>query len=248
MTPAVLVHGVGLDRHMWRPFQRCLEQCGHNTTYTYDLIGLGDAPKPEGPYNLSMYAQQLASVAAQVVPQGRADVVGFSLGALVAQRFALDFPDRVRRLVLVSSVFNRSTEERSAIAARVAEVRSGGYEATIEPALLRWFSPAFVGAQPDVVEEVRIRMRSNDVRSYTVAYEVFATGDVELAPLVEHIVCPTLVVTGEHDDMTRKLASRLPNARAEILPNARHLVPLEAPAALGDLVARFLAEADGKVQ
>ena len=135
MTPVVLIHGVGLDRHMWASFAAALGR----PALTYDLLGLGDAPKPPGPYSLDRYARQLVEVA----DGRRVDVVGFSLGALIAQRAAIDHPHVVRRLVLVSGVFNRSAQERSAIAARVDDVRSGGYAASVEPALDRWFTSEF---------------------------------------------------------------------------------------------------------
>ena len=240
MTPLVLVHGVGLDRHMWAPFTAALGRA----TVAYDMLGLGDADKPEGPYTLSMYAEQLAAV----ISDGRGtpvDVVGFSMGALVAQRLAVDHPMLVRRLVLVSGVFDRTADERAAIVSRVAEVRAGGYLAAVEPALDRWFTPEFAALHPDVVDTVRRRMLANDVRSYACAYEVFATGDEELVPLVHRITAPTLVVTGADDqrstpDMTNRLAAALPNGTAVVVPGVRHLLPLEQPNLLAELVRDFL--------
>jgi (E)-2-((N-methylformamido)methylene)succinate hydrolase len=124
------------------------------------------------------------------------DVVGFSMGALVAQRVAVDLPHLVRRLVLVSGVFDRSAAESASVVARVAEVRSGRYHESIEPALERWFTPAFAAAHPDIVDGVRRRMSANTVDSYSDAYEVFATGDAELVGSVSSIAVPTLVITG----------------------------------------------------
>jgi pimeloyl-ACP methyl ester carboxylesterase len=242
MTPIVLVHGVGLDRHMWAPFSAALGL----PTIAYDMLGLGDADKPEGPYTLSMYAEQLRSVAARI-GGAPVDVVGFSMGALVAQRFAADHPSLVRRLVLVSGVFDRTADERAAIVARVAEVRSGNYADSIEPAIERWFTPAFAADHPDTVQAVRQRMLANEVRSYANAYEVFATGDEELVPLAPRIAAPTLVVTGADDQrstpaMTKRLAAALPNGRAAVLPGVRHLLPLEQPELLADMVRHFLHE------
>ena len=103
MTPLVLVHGVGLDRHMWAAFAAALG----SPTITYDMLGLGDAPKPAGPYTLSMYADQLAEVVHEA-PSQPVDVIGFSMGALVAQRFAIDHPQLVRRLDRKSTRLNSS--------------------------------------------------------------------------------------------------------------------------------------------
>lgn len=242
MTPLVLVHGVGLDRHMWAPFTAAIG----TPVVTYDMLGLGDAPKPDGPYSLSLYSRQLEEVARSTGHQA-VDVVGFSMGALVAQRFAIDRPASVRRLVLVSGVFDRTADERAAIVARVAEVRGGAYLESVEPALERWFTPEFASNHPQMVQRVRERMVANEVRPYADAYEVFATGDEELVPLVNHIVAPTLVVTGADDQrstpvMAERLAAALRNGRAVVVPGVRHLLPIEQPALLATLVRDFLHE------
>ena len=236
---AVLVHGVGLDRQMWAPFAAALRR----PTITYDLIGLGEGPRPPGPYSLELYAQQLAAVVGDEV----VDIVSFSMGALVAQRFAIEHPSRVRRLVLVSGVFDRTPAERDAILARVAAVRSGAYPESVEPALQRWFTPKFAVQHPEVVDGVRRRMLANDVRAYADAYEVFACGDAALVPVVGSIAAPTLIVTGECDerstpDMARRQAAVMPSATCVIMPELRHLIPLEAPNELAALVGRFLDE------
>jgi pimeloyl-ACP methyl ester carboxylesterase len=226
---------------MWVPFAAALRR----PTVAYDLIGLGEGPRPPGPYSLELYAEQLADVVGDDV----VDFIGFSMGALVAQRFAVDRPSRVRRLVLVSGVFDRSAAEREAILTRVAAARAGGYLDSVEPALQRWFSEEFAARRPDVVEAVRRRLLANDVTAYANAYEVFACGDASLVPLVGSITAPTLIVTGECDerstpDMARRQAAAMPNARCVIMPGLRHLAPLEAPDELAALVGAFLDEGE----
>ena len=240
----VLIHGVGLDHTMW---DRVLPVLGDRRVVTYDLLGHGSsAPLPSGS-DLSTLVHQLQSVCdAEPSP---IDIVGFSLGALIAQGFALSSPERVRRLILVSGVFDRSTDERSAILERVADVREGGYLNNVATAIDRWFTPEFAAAHPDVLAEVTERMMSNDVASYVNAYEIFATADEELAAQVHRITCPTLVVTGEHDPrstaaMSQALATTVANGRAVVLPGARHLTPLEVPEALVRLITTFVEEPD----
>jgi (E)-2-((N-methylformamido)methylene)succinate hydrolase len=240
----VLIHGVGLDHTMWN---RVLPGLGHRRFVTYDLLGHGSsAPLPSGS-DLSALVDQLRSVCdAEPFP---IDIVGFSLGALIAQCLALSSPERVRRLILVSGVFNRSADERSTILERVADVREGGYLNNVAAAIDRWFAPEFAAAHPDVLAAVTERMMSNDVASYANAYEIFATADEALAAQVHRITCPTLVVTGEHDPrstpaMSHALAATVANGHAVVLPGARHLTPLEVPDALARLITTFVEEPD----
>jgi (E)-2-((N-methylformamido)methylene)succinate hydrolase len=238
----VLIHGVGLDHTMWNQVR-----LGDRRVVTYDLLGHGSgAPLPSGS-DLSTLIDQLRSVCdAEASP---VDIVGFSLGALIAQGFALAYPGRVRRLILVSGVFNRSADERSAILQRVADVREGGYLSNVAVAIDRWFAPEFAAAHPDVLAAVTERMMNNDVASYANAYEIFATADEQLANQVHHITCPTLVVTGELDPrstpaMSHALAATVTKGRAVVLPGARHLTPFEVPDTLAHLITTFVEEAN----
>jgi len=240
--PIVLIHGVGLDHTMWDAVVAALP---HRRTITYDMIAHGHSRKPWGPYALSMFVDQLTTIVDALGTE--VDVVGFSMGALVAQGYALSAKQNLRRLVLVNGVHDRTDSERQAILDRVDEVRAGGYESTIEPALQRWFSPRFVATRPEVVDAVRHRLLRNDVRAYADAYEVFATADAELSRRATEISQPTLVATGADDQrstpaMALVLAELLPNGRLEILPGLRHLTPLEAPDVIAHLIDDFTTD------
>jgi (E)-2-((N-methylformamido)methylene)succinate hydrolase len=240
VTPLVLIHGVGLDHTMWLPVMAALPT---RRTIAYDMIGHGCSTKPPGPYVLGTFVDQLSNVADAL--DCEIDLVGFSMGALVAQGFALTTAGAcVRKMVLLNAVYNRTADERRAILDRVAEVRAGGFAATVEPALQRWFTPSLATARPDVVESVRQTLLDNDVRAYADAYDVFATADAELADCVSGITMPTLVATGSDDQrstpaMTTTLANRLPNGHSVILPGLRHLTPLETPDQVAKLIDDF---------
>ena len=239
-TPLVLVHGVGLDHTMWLPVMAILAR---RRTIAYDMVGHGRAAKPAGPCTLDTFVEQLAAIVD--VLDCDIDLVGFSMGALVAQGLALsDKSSRIRRMVLLNGVYDRSPAERRAILDRVAEVRNGGFAATIEPAIERWFTPSFAAARPDVLATVRQRLRANNEGAYADAYEVFATADAELAGRVGSIVTPTLVATGRGDRrstpaMAEALAKSLPNGQSMILNRLRHLTPVEAPNVVATLIDEF---------
>lgn len=93
--PLVMIHGWGMHSGVWQPLIKRLS--AKYMLYLIDLPGHGNS-RPVEPYHL----YNLADEVAEVIP-GISDVLGWSLGGLVAQRIALDQPDRIRRLILMSS-------------------------------------------------------------------------------------------------------------------------------------------------
>lgn len=238
----LFVHGVGLDHHMWGP---CVDHLPPGATvHLPDLLGHGAAPRIDGEVTLRELSDDLA--ARLTAPT---DVVGFSLGALVAQRMALDHPALVRSLVLVSSVARRTRTERRAVERRLRDAAAQP-QAAADASVRRW-----TGGEPDrlAAEDVaylHARLAGNDRASFLAAYGVFARADAELWPRLERIVAPTLVVTGADDPgstpaMTQALADAIPRARAHIVPGARHLLPLEQPELLAGLILDHSRSASG---
>jgi len=239
--PVALIHGVGMDLGMWDAVAAALAP--QHRVISFDMLGHGGSAKPAGPYTLADFVAQVERVA-DALGLAQFDLVGFSMGGLVAQGFAARHPGRVRGLVLLNTVYRRSPDERAAIAARVADVRNGGFASSVETALERWFTPVFRAARPDVVESVRRHMFTNELEAYANAYAVFATADAELEDAVADIACPTLVMTGAEDQrstaaMAEALAARIAQGRCEIIAGQRHLTPLEIPEQLAETFSAF---------
>ena len=90
---------------------------------------------------------------------------------------------------------------------------------------------------------------ANDVTSYLYAYEVFATGDRELVVDLATITAPTLAITGENDpgstpDMSYRIAKYIPNTRVEIVPEARHMMPVTHPDVLAQQLNNHVQQAE----
>ena len=239
---AVLVHGVGLDRRMWDGVSRCL--AGRLSCIAFDMPCHGEAGMPEGEVTLATFAGALADIVDGL--DGLPVVVGFSMGAMVAQRFALDRPDALRGLVLMNAVFDRDEDQRAAILQRLAAVERDGPASMAESAIQRWFTEEFRKASPELVEPVRRRLLANDPAAYLAAYRVFATADAELAREAARIACPTLALTAEHDinstpAMSHALARTIPDARALVLGGLAHGAPIEAPDRVADAMYNFAA-------
>ena len=231
----VLLHGVGLDHTVWDRVRPLLEP--RFDVRSPDLPGHGTGPRVPAGVDLA----GLAALVEPEVPAG-AHLVGFSLGALVAQQLAAGTPGRVASLTSVASVCRRTDAERAAVLGRLADAEAD-FTGSVEASLRRWFEGTDV---PDeVVAHTREVLMGNDVEQYLRCYRVFATGDADVAPLLPRITVPALAVTGSDDPgstpaMTHRLAAALPDCRAEVVAAARHMLPVQRPADLATSIHELI--------
>jgi 3-oxoadipate enol-lactonase len=242
--PVVLVHGLGLNQNMWQWQRDALN--AHFTVIEYDLLGHGDSAKPPGPYPMKLMTDQIIRLIDHLGIE-RCALVGFSLGGLIVQSFALAHPGRTSALVILNAAHGRTQEQRDALMNRVQQVREHGPASTVEAALERWFTPGFARRSPQVLEQVRQWVLANDAGVYPEVYHLLAQADIGLERAISNIKCPTLVVTGEEDHgnspaMSRRMAELIPGARAEILEGLRHMALAEDPEKVNTLLLSFLLE------
>jgi pimeloyl-ACP methyl ester carboxylesterase len=237
--PMLLIHGVGARLDTWDGVVAALD--GRFRTIRCDLRGHGESSKPPGPYSAALFAED-ARALLDHLDIGRCHVAGHSLGATVALRLALDAPDRVERLALLSAAAGRTEVERQRVLDRLAIVEHGIPGEHFRQSLPRWFSDEFRNANPELLDQYAARNLENDARAYAAAYHVLATTD--LADEAAKVRAPTLIATGEGDigsnpRMARLLHERILGSRLEILPGLRHSILVEAPTTVADLLARF---------
>ena len=73
----------------------------------------------------------------------------FPLGGMIARRAAQDMPERIERLILLNTAHKRTAEAQFAIEERVAQSEREGPDATVEAALLRWFTDSYRNHNPE---------------------------------------------------------------------------------------------------
>lgn len=242
-APAVvLIHGLGLNRACWQWLVP--ELAGRYRVLTYDLLGHGDSGAPPPDPVLKTLSNQLAKLLNHLSID-HAAIVGFSLGGMIARRFAQDHPARVAALGILHSPHKRTPEAQAAILARVEQAKAEGPSATVEAALVRWFTDAYRAANPGMMELVRSWVMANDPAIYPSIYRILATGIDEIVAPIPPITAPALVITGDEDfgngpEMTRAIAGEIEGAGALILPGLRHMALAEAPEAVNRPLIAFL--------
>ena len=178
----------------------------------------------------------------------QAMVIGFSMGGLVARAFALHHPQRIAALVVLNSVFNRSPEQRAGVIERTAQAAEHGPDANAEAALSRWFSREYQAANPAQIAAIRQTLAGNDAQGYLTTYTLFATQDMYRVDDLGNIQVPTLIATGELDpgstpQMAEQLAHCIPGAKTVVLAEQRHMMPVESPRLVNQMLLEFLEQA-----
>lgn len=242
-APAVLlVHGLGLQQAVWQWQRPVLEP--DFDVISYDLYGHGESGPPPAEPSLTLFSDQLRGVM-EHWGISRAGIVGFSLGGMIARRFAQDHPDRVAALAILHSPHRRSEKAQQAILDRVEQARSEGSGATVEAALVRWFTDAYRTAHPEVMDLVRRWVLANDIGIYHRNYRVLAEGIDEIVAPSPPIAAPALVMTGDEDygngpEMSAAITAEIEGAELHILPGLRHMALAEDPKAVNGPLLAFL--------
>ncbi len=238
--PLVCIHGVGSYLEAWSGVVERLAD--RFTILTFDMRGHGGSSRIKGRYEIDDFVGETLALADHV---GFATfhLAGFSLGGLIAQRLALTSLDRIRRLVLLSTVAGRTAEERDRVLGRLSALKAGEPGSHYDASLSRWLTDDFQRRNPALIQMLRARNAENDPDCYAAAYRVLA--ETDFGGLLDRITCPTLIATGEEDAgsnprMARYMHERIPGSELRILPGLRHSILLEAPELVSKLMREFL--------
>ncbi len=231
--PLVLVHGAGGSYLHWPPQVRRLPGLW---TMAVDLPGHGRSAGV-GEQTIEDYARRLLAWAEAVgIPS--AIWVGHSMGGAIVQTLALQSPEKVAALGLIA------TGARLPVNPKLLE--STAHQATYSLAvetIMRW---AFSPQTPARVKTLAAR-RMMEVR-HTVVYNDFvACNRFDVSSALGQITCPTLVLHGTADRMTplrfgEFLAREIPHAQLITVPEAGHMVMLERPQLVAEILRRFAQE------
>jgi pimeloyl-[acyl-carrier protein] methyl ester esterase len=239
----VLIHGWGLNGGIWDALAPRLAASGFRVTRV-DLPGHGRSA-----WHGEADVDALARAVLACVPQ-RAAWLGWSMGALVAMRAALNAPARIARLVLVAATpsFIRRPDWTPAMAPELLEGFASDLQRDYLRTLQRFLALQVRGsdAAEAVLRELRVRLLQHGrpaPESLRAGLDILRETDLR-APLAD-IACPVLWLMGARDTLVpeeaaRQAAGRMPDARVEVIAGAGHAPFLARPAETADIIGDFL--------
>lgn len=242
--PTVLfLHALGTDHSLWEAQAKSI--CSRRQWLAPDMRGHGATP-PSGAEALSF--ERLANDLIVLFDRhaiSKASVVGISVGGEIAQVLAALHPDRVERLLLVSTACVTRPDRAALWGERIAEAHANGMQAVAERAVRRWFTSSFQREHPEVVASWQSIVANTSLEGYVGIARTIQ--HMDLRPMLPKIACPTLVLSGDLDGATgpatgEEIGSLIPGAQHRVIEGAGHLWNLELPARFNAELARWLGD------
>ena len=245
----VLLHGFTGRGASWSGQLPSLRRS--HRTIVVDLLGHGrsDAPADPARYAVDCQAADVAAILTRLAAMP-AHVIGYSMGARIALRLAVDHPSAVDRLILESpSAGIPDPDERAARRARdellAQALERNGIAAFVDGWEAQPIFASHAGLSPAARRRLRQQRLAN--RPAGLAASLRGAGQGVGPPLLDRLArvdAPMLVIAGALDETGREraetVAAALPDARLAIVPGAGHTPHLERPAAFRRLVDAFL--------
>ena len=229
---AVLLTPVGLDADCWA---WCVLPADAER---HVWPGHGDRPLADTPPDMASLADEVAATY-----DGPLDLIGSSLGGMVAQHVAIRHPDRVRSVFAACTIPKGDPE---VMAERATNARED-MPRSIETALQRWFTPDFLArADHPSVAYSRRTLERLDPEAYAQTWEAIAGHDATGG--LPGITAPTTVLAGRQDissppELGEQIAAGIPGARLVVL-NGPHMLFMENGPAFAAELRDHLARVD----
>ena len=247
--PLVFISGLGYPLWQWHKMVPFLAE--HFQVITFDNRGVGQSDKPAGPYTAQLLAADTAGLL-DALGIEKAIIAGHSMGGFIAQAMALDFPQKVAKLILCSTNFGGPhhvpvTPEAMKV---LTDVTSDALT-RFKNGLAVSTAPDWSEKNPEMIEEwVKWRIANPiDPAPYQAQLAIglgLLTEAAAFEVKLPRLNVPTLILFGAHDkvvppDNASLLAEKISGSKVVILPNAGHFFPIEVAEAASRTITDFSA-------
>ena len=225
--PLVFIHGVGLSHKRW---DSQIAWLNNYSTITYDLVGHGKTPYKKEELTLNNFSNQLDFLL-KFLKVDKINLVGFSLGSLIALDFASKFQEKLKSLTVIGTTYKRTEEQKALVLERFEQAKLN--KPISKQSLKRWFTDKYLNNHPEIYDQfIKILTKEGeDHLNFLKAYKLF-TYHQDNIDMIKNIKTKTLVMTGSDDSgstvkMSKSLSDDLINSSFTMINNGKHLCSIE---------------------
>ena len=236
--PTIFIHGVGLDNTMWYPQK---EYFHNKSVIFYDLLNHGKSISGYRELSFAVYSNQLLNIINELKLE-KINLVGFSIGALIAQHFTEKYYDKINKLVLIGSVYKRSSKQIEKVQNRYRDAVNGK-SITID-SIKRWFSEKYLKDNPKVYDFFYNLLEKKKNEDFLPAYKIFVNSD-NYQINYSNFNIQTLIMTGENEVgstplMSEGISKEIKNSSLYLIKNAKHGATIEQAETVNKKIYKFL--------
>jgi len=254
--PVIFIHGYGAKKEIWKT--QVVDISKRFQVITFDIRGTGESDRPNIPYTMKMLAKDVKGLM-DFIDIEKTHLIGRSFGGMIAQHFALQYPEKVEKLVLIATNFGRTDTDWVEIPkkGRLEEIETLKHD---PPKAFkqksRWvFHVKFrkemeanpskkffnIFSMEDLVRESKINpSRSQDVINQAEAMKTHYTLE-----RLHEIKNKTLLIAASHDRQTpvsimTEMHRRIPNSELKVINEAGHFMTLSRASEVNEIILNFL--------
>jgi pimeloyl-ACP methyl ester carboxylesterase len=240
--PLLLVNGLGASAEMWRPLVAALPD---RELVALDLPGTGQSGRPRWPMRMPELARTVTVVLDRLGLE-RVDVLGYSLGGVVAQELARRSPERLRRLVLAATTPGVPSWPPNPLVAMLMLTPARYYDRRLAEAIVPVIAGGRTARDRRVLQAGLGERLADPPTPVGYLHQLVSVWGWSGHAHLPRLRVPTLVVHGEDDPLVplvnaRYMARVIPGARLHVVERGGHLILFDEPARVAPAIDAFLA-------
>ncbi|AXV39136.1 alpha/beta fold hydrolase [Methanobacterium sp. BAmetb5] len=241
--PVVLVHGMGSDHTAWGGLVPLLQT--NYRALAVDLRGHGYSCKTPGPYSLDLFATDLLKLLESLDIE-KAHFLGHSLGGAVLLELALQHPEKMYSLTLISSFAQVDPPLEIILNKLLKILKEQGYEAFFDACLPLTYTPEFLEENQETFSLIKATTRQM-VSLASLTDTLQACLQIDLKDSLNEIKVPALVIAGSEDTFTPShhgifIKNNLKQGKMATMEGVGHNLLVEQPGKTYSLLQDFLKE------
>jgi len=239
--PLLLINGLSCDTRQWEPLISFLKTSFQ--VISYDMRCSGHSDKPTDPITIPELADEALALM-KYLKHDKVDVMGFSMGGIIAQDLALRHPEAIKKLALLSSMPSfRRPNPPSDDAMEILHAEEFSIE-LLEKIFNLIFATKYK-TEANKKEYIKMKLEDKNPQPPEAYFnQLQASEKYESFDTVHNISLPTLIMTGDQDALISPknsdwLNEKIPNSQLHIFKEVGHISPLECPEALANQLKQF---------
>jgi pimeloyl-ACP methyl ester carboxylesterase len=241
--PLIMITGLAGDSNWWSPKE--IKWYSHYfKTVIFDNRGAGRTSKPKDGYSITQFASDVIGLM-NVLKIKKAHILGSSMGGMIAQEIAINYPERVEKLILCST--HCGGKKKINPSQEILEMMVSPNQDLIDGIITLCFTQRILKNNARLISRFRKRISKTRIPPRSYVLQLKSVDSFDTCSRLNQIIAPTLILHGKDDLLipvanSEILASELPNAEIKILEPVGHWIFLPYWEKIMKIIIKFLIE------